>query len=179
MYHAELYPQWWPVWPFRDLVLIKAKELGINEPQLPQQRKLPCRYDSGSSSRDFPSAPKAHFKQAYFEAIDLISNCVQFNQPGCRIYRSLEMLLLKSLQMGWTSGKPGWYVQVLPWWLWQRAPLFPAVDIWNTFPNNGATSSRDYNLQSQTILPVPFLWTSFPSFSSQTSSVVDTGDAKN
>ena len=55
-------------------------------------------YDDSSSSGNFPSTPKAHFKQAYFEAIDLITNCVQerFDQPGYWIYRSLETLLIKA-----------------------------------------------------------------------------------
>ena len=61
---------------FWDLAILRAEELGINEPQLPWQRKLPHRLDDGSSRGDFPSTPKAHFKQAYFEALDLISNCM-------------------------------------------------------------------------------------------------------
>ena len=52
-----------------DMVILKAEELGVSEPQLPRQRKLPHRYDDGSSSGDFTSTPKAHFKPAYFEAI--------------------------------------------------------------------------------------------------------------
>ena len=62
---------------FWDLVILKANKLGVNEPQLPRRRKLPRRFDDGSSGGEFPSPPKAHFKQAYFEAIDLITNCVQ------------------------------------------------------------------------------------------------------
>ena len=83
---------------FWDLVVLKAEELGVDEPKLPRKRKLPHRYDDGSSSGDFPSTPKAHFKPAYFEAIDLITNCIQerFDQPGYQIYRSLETLLVKA-----------------------------------------------------------------------------------
>lgn len=62
---------------FWDLAILKAKELGVGEPQLPRRRKVPRRFDDGSSSGEFPSTTKAHFKQAYFEAIDLITNCVQ------------------------------------------------------------------------------------------------------
>ena len=58
-----------------DMVILKAEELGVSEPQLPRQRKLPHRYDDGSSIGDFTSTPKAHFKPAYFEAINLITNC--------------------------------------------------------------------------------------------------------
>ena len=83
---------------FWDLAILKAEELGISEPQLPRQRKLPRRYDDGSASAHFPSTPKAHFKPAYFEAIDLITNCVQerFDQPRYWIYQSLQTLLIKA-----------------------------------------------------------------------------------
>ena len=74
----------------------------LNETQLPRQRKLPRRYDDGLASRDFPLTPKAHFKPVYFEAIDLIANCVQerLDQPGYRIYQSLETLLIKASKRG-------------------------------------------------------------------------------
>ena len=87
---------------FWDLAILKAGKLGVNEPQLPRQRKLPRRYDDGLASGDFPSTPKAHFKPVYFEAIDLITNCVQerFDQPGYRIYQSLETLLIKASKRG-------------------------------------------------------------------------------
>ena len=83
---------------FWDLAILKAEKLGISEPQLPRQRKLPRRYDDGLAGGDFPSTPKAHFKPAYFEAIDLITNCVKerFDQLGYRIYQSLETLLIKA-----------------------------------------------------------------------------------
>ena len=83
---------------FWDNVILKAEECGVDEPRLAWQRKLPRRFDDGLSGGDFPSTPKAHFKQVYFEAIDLITNCVQerFNKPGYKIYRSLETLLMKA-----------------------------------------------------------------------------------
>ena len=60
-----------------DLVNLKAEKVGVSEPQLLQQRKLPRKYDDSSSRGVFPSTPKEHFKPACFEAIDLITNCVQ------------------------------------------------------------------------------------------------------
>ena len=61
---------------FWDMVILKAEELDISEPQLPRRRKLPSRFDDGLSAGEFPPTPKAHFRQAYFEALDLITNCV-------------------------------------------------------------------------------------------------------
>ena len=83
---------------FWDLAILQPEELSVSEPQLPWQSKLPHRYDNGSTSRDFPSTPEAHFILAYSDATDLIANCVQerFNQPGYQIYQSLETLLIKA-----------------------------------------------------------------------------------
>ena len=75
-----------------------ATDMDVSGPQLPRQRKLPRRYDDGSSRGDFHHTPKEHYRQYYFEAIDLIINCIKdrFDQPGYRIYSSLVTLLLKA-----------------------------------------------------------------------------------
>ena len=70
----------------------------ISKPELPRQRKRPRRYEEGSCDGDFHESPKEYFKQHYFEAVDLIINCIlnRFDQPGYKIYSSLESLLMKS-----------------------------------------------------------------------------------
>ena len=72
--------------------------MDVSGPQLPRQRKLPRRYDDGSFRGDFHRTPKEYYKQYYFEAIDLIINCIQdrFDQPGYRIYSCLVTILLKA-----------------------------------------------------------------------------------
>ena len=74
-----------------------AKSLDISGPQLPRQRKQPKRYDDGLSAGDFHQNPKDYYRQYYFEAIDLIINCIQdrFDQPGYKIYSSLVSLLIR------------------------------------------------------------------------------------
>ena len=59
---------------------------------------MPRRLDDGLSLGDFHDDPKALYKQQYYEALDLIVNCIddRFNQPGYRIYHSLESLLSKA-----------------------------------------------------------------------------------
>ena len=63
-----------------DLFWDKVNEFtsanGVHEAQLPRQRKRPRRYEEGASSRDFLETPKQFYKQQYFEAIDLIVNCI-------------------------------------------------------------------------------------------------------
>ena len=82
---------------FWTKVTRRATSLGIDDPQLPCCRKRTRRYDDGHSQGDFHSAPKAYFRQSYYEAIDLVVGCTEnhFDQPGYRIYRTLESLLLK------------------------------------------------------------------------------------
>ena len=59
---------------------------------------MPRRYDDRSHSRVFHDTPEAFYKQIYFEALDLIVNCIEdrFNQPGFRIYQRIESLLVKA-----------------------------------------------------------------------------------
>ena len=84
-----------------DLIWAKVTQtatfLGINDPQLPHCRKQMRRYDDGDSVGDFHSTSKAYFKQSYYEAIDLVVGCIanRFDQPGYKIYRTLEILILK------------------------------------------------------------------------------------
>jgi len=60
---------------------------------------LGTRLDDGTEG-DFLTDVKSYYRQQYFEAIDLVVNSIKdrFDQPGYRIYRNLEQLLLKSCQ---------------------------------------------------------------------------------
>ena len=75
----------------------KAKSLDIGEPCLPRCRKVPARYEDGMPSGHFHDSTVGYYKQIYFEALDLIINCIEdrFDQPGFRIYYSIESLLVK------------------------------------------------------------------------------------
>uniref|UniRef100_A0A1X7V731 HAT C-terminal dimerisation domain-containing protein n=1 Tax=Amphimedon queenslandica TaxID=400682 RepID=A0A1X7V731_AMPQE len=85
---------------FWEFVNKSATSLHIMEPKLPHQHKQPARYEDGLSSGDFPTTPKIYFRQLYYEALDLIINCIDkcLNQPGCNTYRHLETLLLKAFK---------------------------------------------------------------------------------
>ena len=75
----------------------KAEELNIDEPILPRKRKAPRRIELGESPAEFHSNVIDHYRMLYFEALDLIIQCIdgRFNQPGYRIYSALESLLVK------------------------------------------------------------------------------------
>ena len=68
----------------------KARSLNVSDPQLHRKRKMPRRLSEGSCKGDFHETPKEHCRQRYYEALDLIINCIQsrFDQPGYRIYHS-------------------------------------------------------------------------------------------
>lgn len=80
---------------------LRATDLGVGEPQLPRRRKVPRRFDDGLSEGAFHEDPESLYRQQYYEAIDSIVNCIEnrFNQPGYKIYRSLQTLLLKACKM--------------------------------------------------------------------------------
>ena len=84
-----------PLIYFGKKVSTKASEL---DPELPRCRRLSRRLDDGLSAGDFHDDPKSFYKQQYYEALDLIVNCIddRFNQPGYRIYHSLESFLSKA-----------------------------------------------------------------------------------
>ena len=83
---------------FWTKILKMVNDLGVNEPTLPRRRKVPRRYEIGSSEVDFPVEVEGHYKQIYFEALDLLICGIQnrFNQPGYRVYSKLKDLIVKA-----------------------------------------------------------------------------------
>lgn len=63
----------------------KAEIWEVDKPRLPQQCKLPSRYDDGLSDGDFHAS---FYKQKYFEVLDLMNNCIEqrVDHPGYRIF---------------------------------------------------------------------------------------------
>ena len=70
------------------------------EPQLPRKRRAPKRYETGLAEAEFHEDPKAYYRQHYYEAFDLVINCIKerFDQPGYEVYCKLEKLLVKAAQ---------------------------------------------------------------------------------
>lgn len=69
-----------------------------NEPSLPRKHKCPKRYEEGNAEAEFSSSVKDHYRRQYFEALDLVIAVFKqrFDQPGYKIYKHLQELLLKS-----------------------------------------------------------------------------------
>ena len=66
----------------------------IEQPSLPQKRKVPRRIDDGNGGGFFSETVEEHYRLQYFEAVDLAVASIKdrFDQP---VYHNLEELLLK------------------------------------------------------------------------------------
>ena len=65
-----------------------------------RKKKVPRRYEEGSAEPEFFDVCKQFYCQQYYEAHDLIVNTIQarFDQPGFKMYRNLQDLLLKAVK---------------------------------------------------------------------------------
>ena len=75
-----------------------ASKLGVDEPKLPRKRKAPQRFEGGAGESHFPITVEDKFRQNFFEALDLIVSSIEsrFDQPGYKVYRNLQQLLVKA-----------------------------------------------------------------------------------
>ena len=82
---------------FFHLVKSLRTSTGIEQPSLPQKRKVPRRIDDGNNGGYFSETVEEHYRLQYFEALDLAVASIKdrLYQPGYAVYRNLEELLLK------------------------------------------------------------------------------------
>lgn len=69
-----------------------VKELDIDEPQLPRQRKIPKRLDSSNSENLVFKTPKEMYRKIYFEIYDRVLTSLnsRFDTEAARFLKSLE-----------------------------------------------------------------------------------------
>ena len=81
---------------FYTLVAKSARELNVDEPTLPRQRRPQKRLHSSSLPHKYQSCLEM-YRAIYYEAIDLITTGIrsQFDQPGYQMYANIENLLVK------------------------------------------------------------------------------------
>ena len=68
-----------------------AEKLEVSEPALPRRREVPKRLDDGTAAHEYPATAEDHFRQIYYEALDLIISCItdRFDQPRYCIYNKV------------------------------------------------------------------------------------------
>ena len=79
-------------------ILKLQEEFVVDEPTMPRKRRIPARYEDGAAPSEFPSCPKAHYRQIYYQTLDLITSFIlqRFDQPGYRTYCVLQDLILNA-----------------------------------------------------------------------------------
>ena len=84
---------------FWERLLAQQSSLYVDAPELPRRRKQPQRFELGIAKAEFCEDVKAMYRQQYYEALDFIISSITawFDQPGFKMYRNLQELLLKAL----------------------------------------------------------------------------------
>ena len=85
---------------FRQKINHLRSSFDIEEPKLLRKRRVPTRFEDGTAEGTFFHDCEAYFRSIYYEALDLIINCIKerFDQPGFGIYRNLQDVLIKSIR---------------------------------------------------------------------------------
>ena len=83
---------------FWEKVRKMVAEVDVNDPQLPQKRKVPARYEIGNAPPEYHPTPEGYYRQIYCEALDLTIQAIEsrFDQPGYRTYQCLQDLVFKA-----------------------------------------------------------------------------------
>ena len=82
---------------FGKNVVLKAKNLDVEEPTLHWRQKVPRRYEVGNSTPTTSEvSPEDHYRAIYFEALDTVVAQItdRFEQDGYHMYMKLEKLLV-------------------------------------------------------------------------------------
>lgn len=79
-------------------ILSDAKSAGVDDPDLPRQRRVPARLETGQAKPEYIDNIKNYFRSIYYEALYLIINTVEgrFNQKDYKLYARCEQLLIKA-----------------------------------------------------------------------------------
>ena len=75
----------------------RRQQFGVEEPNLPRRRKVPRRYETGSSVPEVQTSVE-EFYRIYYEVIDYVVQAIRsrFDQNWYRILRRLEVMLCNS-----------------------------------------------------------------------------------
>ena len=82
---------------FWEMVLKRKQD---NDPMIPRKRKCPQRLEDGNTAtHHFPSIPKEHYRQIYFQALNTTTTCItrRFDQPDFGKYVYLQGMFYTGL----------------------------------------------------------------------------------
>ena len=71
---------------------------GTDAPTLPRKRKAPSRFEIGLGEGYHAQTTEDYYRSIYFEALDYVVSSIKdrFDQPGFKVYKNLEELLVKA-----------------------------------------------------------------------------------
>ena len=62
---------------FLKQVRASTQKIDIDDPKLPWKRKVPSRYEEGEAPAEFVSTAEQHYRQFFYQAIDMVVNHVR------------------------------------------------------------------------------------------------------
>ena len=73
-------------------------KVAIDAPTLSHKIHAPRWFQIGLTDGNFQSTPEDNYRQIYYEALDLVIESInsRFNQPGYKVYRNVEDLVLNA-----------------------------------------------------------------------------------
>lgn len=83
---------------FFGLVERVRESTGTDKPTLPRKRKAPSRFEIGHIEGYHAQTTEEYYCSIYFEVVDYAVSSIQdcFDQPGFKVYKNLEELLVKA-----------------------------------------------------------------------------------
>ena len=85
---------------FFTRVIQDQARFDVDEPAVCCKRRMPKRYQIDTSAGEFHATPEDQYRAIYFEVLNHVTSAIKqrFNQPGYRVYRTVQDLVLKAAQ---------------------------------------------------------------------------------
>ena len=84
-----------------EKVRASKQKLEINDPKLLKKRKVSSHYEEGEAPVEFVSTVKQHYRQIFYQAVDMIVSCIRDRiqqKDYIETLQTMEILLLKVLR---------------------------------------------------------------------------------
>ena len=77
-----------------------ARKIELDDPKLPRKRNVSSHYEEGESLVEFGSTAAEHYRQIFYQAIDMVAHCIRdrFQQKVLiETIQIMKIMLLKAL----------------------------------------------------------------------------------
>ena len=83
---------------FFEKIRASKRKLEINDPKLPKERKSSSHYEEGEAPVEFVSTVEEHYRQIFYEAVDMVVSCIRDRiqqKDYIETLQAMEILCLK------------------------------------------------------------------------------------